>query len=111
VDGEGRRRLDRRPFRNFLVIIRFLISTNNQVEISMKLKLILASLVSSFALPAFAQISAGTWYVVQDTSTKKCEVTSIKAVPGGTTKAVGKDTYSSKAEAKNAMDKIPECSK
>jgi hypothetical protein len=76
-----------------------------------KLKLALASLVASFALPAFAQISAGTWYVVQNTSTKKCEVTSIKAVPGGTTKAVGKDTYSSKEKAQNAMGKIPECSK
>ena len=75
----------------------------------MKLKLALASLVALFALPAFAQISAGTWYVVQNTSTKKCEVTSIKAVPGGTTKAVG--TYSSKAEAQSAMDKFPECSK
>ena len=77
----------------------------------MKLKLALASLIASFALPAFAQIAAGTWYVVQDTSTKKCEVTSIKAVPGGTTKAVGKDTYSSKEEAQSAMSKIPECSK
>jgi hypothetical protein len=77
----------------------------------MKLKLALASLVASFALPAFAQISAGTWYIVQNTSTKKCEVTSIKAVPGGKTRAVGKDTYSSKTEAQSAMDKIPECSK
>jgi hypothetical protein len=77
----------------------------------MKLKLALASLVASFALPAFAQISAGTWYIVQNTSTKKCEVTSIKAVPGGKTRAVGKDTYSSKAEAQSAMGKTPECSK
>jgi hypothetical protein len=77
----------------------------------MKLKLALASLVASFALPAFAQISAGTWYIVQNTSTKKCEVTSIKAVPGGKTRAVGKDTYSSKAEAQSAMSKTPECSK
>jgi hypothetical protein len=77
----------------------------------MKLKLALASLVASFALPAFAQISAGTWYIVQNTSTKKCEVTSIKAVPGGKTRAVGKDTYSSKAEAEADLGKIPECSK
>jgi hypothetical protein len=77
----------------------------------MKFKLALASLIASFALPAFAQISTGTWYVVQDNSTKKCEVTSIKAVPGGTTKAVGNATYSSKAEAQSAMSKIPECSK
>jgi hypothetical protein len=90
----------------------------------MKLKLILASLVAStLAVPTLAQTpgtspsspstfgGAGTWYVVQDTSTKKCEVTSIKAVPGGKTRAVGKDTYSSKTEAQSAMDKIPECSK
>jgi hypothetical protein len=69
----------------------------------MKLKLALASLIALFALPAFAQISTGTWYVVQDTSTKKCEVTSIKAVPGGTTKAVGKDTYSVVREERDFM--------
>jgi hypothetical protein len=90
----------------------------------MKLKLVLAGLIAStLGLPALAQMpgsspgypstfgGAGTWYVVQDTSTKKCEVTSIKAVPGGTTKAVGKKSYNSKSEAETDLGKIPECSK
>jgi hypothetical protein len=95
-----------------VIILRFLLSTNHTMEIQrMKLKLALVGLIASLALPASAQISAGTWYVVQDTSTKKCEVTSLKPTVGGTTKAVGNGTYSSKAEAQSAMSKIPECSK
>lgn len=50
----------------------------------MKLKLALASLIAStLALPALAQMSpsttgsAGTWYIVQDPSTKRCEITSL----------------------------------
>jgi hypothetical protein len=91
----------------------------------MKLKLAAASLIAStLGLPALAQMSpgaspsspstfgsGGTWYVVQDNSTKKCEVTSIKAVPGGTTKAVGKRSYTSKTEAEAELSNIPECSK
>ena len=90
----------------------------------MKLKVILAGLIAStLAVPALAQTpgsspsspstfgGAGTWYVVQDNSTMKCEVTSIKAVPGGTTKAVGKKSYNSKSEAETDLSKIPDCSK
>jgi hypothetical protein len=91
----------------------------------MKLKLALAGLITStLALPALAQMSpgaspsspsttgsAGTWYVVQDNSTMKCEVTSLKPTVGGTTKAVGRSSYTSKTEAESELSKIPDCSK
>lgn len=94
----------------------------------MKLKLVLAGLIAStLALPALAQMSpstspkspsttgstgsAGTWYVVQDNSTMKCEVTSLKPVAGGTTKAVGRSSYTSKTEAEAELSTIPDCSK
>lgn len=91
----------------------------------MKLELAMASLiVSTLALPALAQMSpgaspsspgtttpAGTWYIVQDTSTERCEVTSLKPKTRGKTKAVGKSSYTSRTEAESDLSKIPECSK
>jgi hypothetical protein len=92
----------------------------------MKLKFVLAGLIAStLAFPAIAQMSpstspgsssttgstSGTWYVVQDNPTMKCEVTSLKPTPGGTTKAVGKSSYTSKTEAEAELSKIPDCSK
>jgi hypothetical protein len=91
----------------------------------MKLKLALASLiVGILALPALAQMSpstspkspsttgsAGTWYIVQDTSTERCKVTSLKPKTRGKTKAVGKSSYPSRTEAESDLGKIPECSK
>jgi hypothetical protein len=91
----------------------------------MKLKLAVASLiVSTLALPAFAQMSPGAspnspnttvqtggWYIVQDTSTERCEVTSLKPKTRGKTKAVGKSSYLSRTEAESDLSKIPECSK
>jgi hypothetical protein len=41
----------------------------------------------------------------------KCEVTSLKPVAGGTTKAVGRSSYTSKTEAEAELSKIPDCSK
>lgn len=89
----------------------------------MKLKLALAGLIASTsAFPALAQMapgasprsqsttgSAGSWYIVQDTSTEKCEVTSLKPRTIGKTKAVGKSSYRSRTEAENDLGKIPEC--
>jgi hypothetical protein len=91
----------------------------------MKLKLALASLiVATLALPALAQMSPGaspsspstaiparTWYIVQDTSTERCEVTSLKPKTRGKTKAVGKSSYSSRTDAESDLSKIPDCSK
>ncbi|WP_425906725.1 hypothetical protein [Nitrobacter sp. TKz-YC02] len=91
----------------------------------MKLKFALASLiVAILAFPALAQMSpgtspkspsttgsAGTWYIVQDTSTERCEVTSLKPKTRGKTKAVGKNSYASRAEAETDLSKIQDCSK
>ena len=91
----------------------------------MKLKLALAGLIAStLAFPALAQMSPGAsqsspsntgsaaaWYVVQDTSTETCEVTSLKPTTRGKTKAVGKNSYISRTEAESDLSKIPECSK
>lgn len=91
----------------------------------MKLKPALASLiVSTLALPALAQMSPGalpsspsttipisTWYIVQDTSTERCEVTSLKPKTRGKTRAVGKSSYASRTEVESDLSKIPECSK
>lgn len=92
----------------------------------MKLKLALASLIAStLALPALAQTSpsappsspstttgsASGWYIIQDTSTETCVVTSLKPTTRGKTKAVGKSFYPSRTEAENDLSKIPECSK
>ncbi|MCP1999109.1 hypothetical protein [Nitrobacter winogradskyi] len=92
----------------------------------MKLKLALASLIAStLAVPALAQTSpdaspsspgtttgsASAWYILQDTSTETCVVTSLKPTTRGKTKAVGKSSYPSRAEAENDLSKIPECSR
>jgi hypothetical protein len=77
----------------------------------MKFKLALASLIASFALPAFARISAGTPGTLCKTLQRRGARSQQKGGARRTTKAVGKDTYSSKAEAQSAMGKIPECSK
>jgi len=91
----------------------------------MKLKLAVASLiVATSASTALAQTSpgtlpsssskitpAGTWYIVQETSTERCEVTSLKPKTRGKTKAVGKRSYASRTEAETDLKQIPECSK
>lgn len=91
----------------------------------MKLKLALASLIAStLALPALAQMSpstspkspsttglAGTWYIVQDPSTERCEITSLKPKTRRKTKAVGRSPYTSRTEAESDLSKIPDCSK
>jgi hypothetical protein len=91
----------------------------------MKLKLAVATLIpatlastalaqtSTGALPSSSSITppAGTWYIVQETSTERCEVTSLKPKTKGKTKAIGKTSYASRTEAESDLSKIPECSK
>lgn len=68
-------------------------------------------LISAFATPALAasEHAATEHYVVMNTATKKCEVTSKK--PDGTTMTqVGTMTYKTKKEAHDAMKAAAECS-
>ncbi len=61
-------------------------------------------LVASFVTPAFA----GTFYVAQSASTKKCSVTKTK--PDGTKMTpMGSDTYKTKVEAMKAMKGMSDC--
>jgi hypothetical protein len=74
----------------------------------MKMKFVLAAaLITAFAAPSFATDS---YYVVQDSATKKCTV--VKQKPTSTTEVVvspsGK-VYTSESEAMAAMKTITVC--
>lgn len=74
----------------------------------MKLNLALAgAFVAGLALPALAQTS---FYVVQDTKTKRCEIVDQKPVAKEVT-VVGGDgvVYHSRVEAENAMKTVKVC--
>jgi len=75
----------------------------------MKIRLIAAAaLVASFAAPAFA---ADEFYVVQDTSTKKCTIVDKK--PTVTTQTIVSPSgtiYTTRAEAEAGMKTVKVCS-
>ena len=75
----------------------------------MKIRLIAAAaLVASFAAPAFA---ADEFYVVQDTSTKKCTIVDKK--PTVTTQTIVSPSgtiYTTRAEAESGMKTVNVCS-
>ncbi|OHV89593.1 hypothetical protein [Mesorhizobium sp. ORS 3428] len=68
----------------------------------------IATIVAAFAsLPAAA---AEQYWVARDAVSKQCEVVPKK--PDGTLVVdVGKKRYASEAEAKKAMDALPDCKK
>lgn len=71
----------------------------------MKMKLITAAaLLASFAMPAFA---ANEFYLVQDTSTKKCSIVEAKPSVGPTT-VIG-NVHKTKTEAEAAMKADKSC--
>ena len=71
----------------------------------MKMKLITAAaLVVAFAMPAFA---AGEFYVVQDTTTKKCSI--VEAKPTLNTMSVVGASYKSHTDAEAAMKTEKTC--
>jgi len=76
----------------------------------MKLKLALAGvLLAGFALPAAAQ-GISSFYVVQDLSTKHCQVVDVKPVATETT-VIGGDgqVYKTRTEAEGAMGTATVC--
>ena len=71
----------------------------------MKMKLIAASaLVVAFAMPAFA---ASEFYLVQDTTTKKCSIVEAKPTIG--TMSVVGAVHKTKVEAETAMKADKSC--
>ena len=67
--------------------------------------LLAAAVAISFAAPAFA---ATDYYVAQNATDKKCEVTD-KLPDGKTWMEIGKTSYKTKAEAEKALDASAEC--
>jgi hypothetical protein len=75
----------------------------------MKLTLSAAILAVAVAAPAFAQ-SSTTFYIVQDSATKKCTIVDKKPVEK-TTVVVGDGTvYKTRTEAEGAMKTVKVCS-
>ena len=71
----------------------------------MKMNLIAAAaLVSAFAIPAFA---ADTFYLVQDTGTKKCSIVEVQ--PTMTTMKVVGTVHKTKVDAEAAMKANKDC--
>jgi hypothetical protein len=72
----------------------------------MKLKFALAGLLlAGSVLPALAQT---TYYIVQDPSTKHCQIVSQKPVTKNVT-IVGEDGYASETAAETAMKTVKVC--
>ena len=69
-------------------------------------KLILAACAASFAFAAQAQTTE--FYVVQDSSTKKCTIVDKKPTVTTTT-VVGSGVYKTKVEAETAMKTVKVC--
>jgi len=70
-------------------------------------KLLLAACVASFTL-ATAQAQTAEFYVVQDTSTKKCTIVEKKPT-ATTTVVVGDGVYKTRTEAESAMKTVKVC--
>jgi hypothetical protein len=64
---------------------------------------IAAALVILAASPALAE-----FYIVQDTATKRCTVTTLRPVPG-TSVLVGDTVYATRSEAETAMRGMVAC--
>ena len=70
-------------------------------------KLMLAACAASFTL-ATAQAQTTEFYVVQDTSTKKCMIVDKKPA-ATTTVVVGDGVYKTRTEAQTAMKSVKVC--
>jgi hypothetical protein len=72
-------------------------------------KFLLATAVSAFAVTsAFAQTTASEYYVVRDTTTKKCTIVDKKPT-ATTTTIVDNGTYKTKTEAETGMKTTKVC--
>ena len=70
---------------------------------------LLAAALVAFSGAAFAQMAATEYYVVQDTSTKKCTIVDKKPTTS-TTVVVGDGVFKSRTEAETGMKSIKVCS-
>jgi hypothetical protein len=70
--------------------------------------LLAASIVVAFAGSASAQMAATEYYVVQDTSTKKCTIVDKK--PTISTTVVVGNVFKTRTEAQTGMKSIKVCS-
>ena len=76
----------------------------------MKLNLVLAgAFLVGFALPAAAQTTTTSYYVVQDVKTKKCTITETKQTSADVTVVSGNTVYKTKAEAESGMKTVKVC--
>ena len=70
--------------------------------------IVLATALAVASTAVFAQ--ATQYYVVHDTTAKKCMVVTTKPAPGGSTTVVAEGkTYISEADANNAMKTVTVC--
>jgi hypothetical protein len=67
--------------------------------------LVAAAALTAFAAPAFAQ----SFYVVQDTKTKKCTITESKPTTTETTVVSGDTVYKTRSEAEAGMKTVKVC--
>lgn len=72
----------------------------------MKKTLLAATLVASFAAPAFA---ADTFYIVQDSTTKKCSIVEQKPTVTTTTVVGDGTVYKTRTEAETGMKTVKIC--
>ena len=71
---------------------------------------IAAALATAIAVPAFAQSTATEFYVVQDSSTKKCTIVDKKPTVATTTVVSPSGTiYKSRTEAETGMKTVKVC--
>jgi hypothetical protein len=71
-------------------------------------KLLIALCATSFAIGAANAQTATEFYVVQDTSTKKCTIVDKKPTTTTTT-VVGDGVYKTRTEAESAMKTVKVC--
>ena len=70
---------------------------------------IAAALATAIAVPAFAQSTATEFYVVQDSSTKKCTIVDKKPTTTTTVTQVGPVAFKTRQEAETGMKTIKVC--
>jgi len=70
---------------------------------------IAAALATAIAVPAYAQTMATEYYVVQDTSTKRCTIVDKKPTTTTTVTQVGPVSFKTRSEAESGMKTIKVC--
>ena len=70
---------------------------------------IAAALATAIAVPAYAQTMATEYYVVQDTTTKRCTIVDQKPTTTTTVTQVGPVAFKTRSEAESGMKTIKVC--